>query len=42
MKTDCLAQIVPVLLTRRGFPSNRKFWFSRISLATARIIFVLD
>jgi len=25
MKTACLAQIVAVLLTRRGFPSGRKF-----------------
>jgi len=25
MKTACLAQIVPVLLIRRGFPAGRKF-----------------
>jgi len=25
MKTACLAQIVPVLLTRRGFRSGKKF-----------------
>jgi len=32
LKTDCLAQIALVLLTRRRFPVNWKFWSSRFSL----------